>query len=120
MGGRKGRAAPATMGFPDKCHSPKNLTIEGKAGPGGEEEGGREGGKGAKKTRRKGGQARGSRRLGPAREEREGGQVTRGWGRGASAEKRERGTGCVAKGRGQAVIMELEYAVTASFATPRK
>src|SRR6056297_2322366 len=97
MGGRKGRAAPATMGFPDKCHSPKNLTIEEKAGPEGEEEGGREGWKGAKKTRRKGGQARGSRRLGPAREEREGGQVTRGWGRGASAERK--GNGLCCKGR---------------------
>jgi hypothetical protein len=37
------------MGFPDKCQSPKNLTIDGKAGPGGEEKGGGEGGKGAKK-----------------------------------------------------------------------
>lgn len=49
MGGRKERAAPPTMGFPDKCQSPKNLTIDGKAGPGGEEKGGGEGGKGAKK-----------------------------------------------------------------------
>jgi len=43
-------------------------------------------------------------------------------GLGEGGERREEGERAMLqrKGRGQAVIMELEYAVTASFATPRK